>query len=165
MNGGMVFLAGVVAVGGYMGYSMMNHDPMVVDLPVAEVQQQLLGKTSTYDAGTSGTGMVRTIGRTADGVRVESQYGTHWRVVPCRIVLTAEDEGSTRMAADCSVSSGPDGAGEQATDEMREAFVNEHARSIMAGEEFSLRRAEAAEDAAFAREQDAVTAEGLEGAH
>lgn len=171
MNGGTVFLAGVVAVGGYMGYSMMNHDPMVVDLPVAEVQAQLARAVTTWPSEESnlggGVGSIMPAGSFSGGVNVKLRYSSQAGARDCKILLTAVDNDTTRMASDCSdgdvTTASASSALQRADDETDEVFIDEHARSVMAGDTFDFEGADRLSTDIMLRERSSITAEAMEG--
>lgn len=163
MNGGTVFLVGAGAIASYFGYTMMNHDPMVVNLPVAQVQEQLSRATTTWQrAGNDGTGSVRPAGVAGDGVGVWLQIGPRAQITSCRIQLVAQDEETTKMVPDCGAPGRASSAMAQTQAELHEGFVREHARSVMAGEPFDRDRVQASAQVAVLRNREAMGDEALQ---
>ena len=172
MNGGTVFVIGIVGIVGAGAYKMSNHDPMLVDLPVAEVKARLASAVTTWPADKNnpgnGVGSIMPAGPFSAGVNVQLKYSSHSGTRDCKILLTAVDEGTTRMASECTnvtfLTDGSDSALQRAGDESDEVFIDEHARSVMAGDTFDLEGAEQRSTDIFMRDQHTITAEGLEGA-
>lgn len=170
MNGGTIFILGVIGVVGATSYSMMNHDPMVVDMPVAQVQERLAQAVSTWPSGVGdGVGSIMPVSKTPNGVNVHLKYFVTRGGRNCRINLTAIDDETTRMSSDCTQvdvhTHNADSATERAGNEGDEAFVDEHARSVMAGDTFDFDHANGVSRDALMANHDAVVAEGLDAAH
>lgn len=147
MDAKLVFLAGLVGVGGYVGHKVMTYDPNVVPYSKAQVQAMLENARITFPRR-DGDGNVSIwgAGRNADGVALAMKYAeADWAPqIDCQAVVTELAPDKSRVVARCGSRSSDSAIG-HTQDELQAPMFEEFIQSKLAGREFNRSAVDAKE--------------------
>lgn len=123
----MVFLVGVLGVGGYVGHSMANFDPTVFPYSKEKAEAMLVDAKTTLPRR-DGPGEIRiwSTGRSAKGVRLNMQYASWAPMLTCEAVVTATAPDQSRVVPACTSGATSDSAIGRTEDELRTPMFEEH---------------------------------------
>src|ERR1700730_8311377 len=101
--GKLLFLVGVLGVGGYIYHKASTFDPTVFAYSKEQVQAMLEDAKTTLPRRDGG-GQIRiwSPGRSERGVRLNMQYASWAPLLSCEVVITAIAPDQTRVVPDCS---------------------------------------------------------------
>lgn len=138
MSGKLVFLVGLLGLGGYMGHTMMNYDPTVVSYSKEQVET-LLADARTTLPRRDGDGEIQIwgSGRSNDGVALKMQYSSTAPVLECQAVVTALAPDQSRVVADCGGDPQNPSAIGRTQDELRVPMFEEHIQATLGGRPFN----------------------------
>ena len=127
----LVFLVGVLGIGGYVYNKASNYDPAV--LPYSREQAQMaLEQSTTTLPRRDGDGEIRiwAAGPSSNGVTLQMQYASDAPVLTCEAVITEMGPNESRVVPDCG---GADSADAIAATEnkLRVPMFEEHIQSTL----------------------------------
>lgn len=128
----LVFLVGVLGLGGYVYNKASNYDPSVVPYS-REQAQAVLEKSVTTMPRRDGDGEIRIwgAGTSASGVTLNMQYASWAPLLSCEAVITEIAPNQSRVVPDCGDESGG-GSAIAATDtKLRAPMFEEHIQSTL----------------------------------
>lgn len=147
MSGQFIFIAGVLGIGGYVGYTVMNHDRAVFAGSKEQIQTTL-ARAETVIPRKGGDGNIRIwgAGRTSKGVALAMQYSPTAPVLRCNAVIEEVEADQSRVTAQCDSagSSNPavaratkDSAIAQTTQALQNPMFEEHIYSVLRQQPFN----------------------------
>jgi hypothetical protein len=147
MSAKLVFVVGVLGVGGYFGHQMMKFDPTVFPYSKEQAQTMLVEATTTLPRNDGGGIKIWSEGRSEKGVALAMHYDTGAPQLDCEAVVTEIAPNKVRVVPDCG--SGPAGSAIGNTEHaLRAPWFEEHIqatlnhrafnRSIVSGKETAL---------------------------
>ena len=103
MSAKLIFAAGVLGVGGYVGHRMTTYDPAVFAMSKAQVERQLLSARTTMPRR-DGPGEIQiwAAGRSPHGVALNMRYADWAPVIACEARIDAVAAAETRVVTDCT---------------------------------------------------------------
>jgi hypothetical protein len=138
MAGQFFFFAGLLGVGGYVGYAVMNHDPAV--FPMSKEQaQSTLARAETVMPRKDGDGQIRiwSGGRNSKGVTLNMKYDTDAPLLSCDARIEAIEPDQSRVTVDCDRGSAAGSAIAETTAALQDPMFEEHIQSVLKGREFN----------------------------
>lgn len=139
MSAKLVFITGVLGVGGYFGYKSMDYDPNVYPYSKDQIQQ-ILSTARTTEPRKDGEGNIEiwSTGFNNESIGMSMQYHSTAPVVPCRAVTTEVSPTETRVVADCSANDLSEGGSAMAktSNELQAAMFDEHIQSKLRNRPF-----------------------------
>lgn len=162
MSAKLVFLVGVLGVGGYAGHKMMNYDAAVFPYSKEQVQT-MLTEAETRLPRRDGDGEIRiwSTGRSREGVSLAMQYASWAPKIDCEAVVTAVAENESRVVADCGGDPHSDSALARTQDELRAPMFEEHIQATLRQREFHRELADSKERAIAMKNMGAMQREAL----
>jgi hypothetical protein len=163
MSGKLVFLVGVLGVGGYFGQKMMSFDSTVFNYPREQVVGMLVDAKTTLPRR-DGPGEIRiwSTGRYKDGVTLNMRYASWAPLLECKAVITEIAPDKTRVVPDCGTSSSAgDSAIAQTQDELRSPMFEEHIQATLNKRAFDRTRVDGAQAAAVLKNMPGMQREAL----
>jgi hypothetical protein len=138
MSAKLVFVAGVLGVGGYFGFQMSSFDPAVFPYSKDQVQSMLTEARTTLPRR-DGPGQIQiwSTGRTEKGVGLQMQYASWAPVLDCQAVITAIAPDKSRVVADCGSTSASGSAIARTQDELRAPMFDEHIQATLGKRAFN----------------------------
>ena len=145
MSAKLIFLAGFLGVGAYVGYKISSYDENVVPYSKAEVQSMLAAQKLSFPRRDGdGTVSIWATGRTGKGVGLSMQYAADAPQIDCMAVVTQLGPQESRVAVDCG--GGPEGSAIGQTEtQLRAPIFEEFVVSKLHGREFNRSRADSKE--------------------
>lgn len=132
MSAKLVFLVGVLGVGGYYGHKMSQFDPAIVPYSKAQVQDMLADAKTTLPRR-DGPGKIEIwgAGPSDKGVKLNMQYASWAPTLECQAVVTEIAPNQSRVVPDCSNGPQSDSAIDRTTEELRSPMFQEHIQSTL----------------------------------
>lgn len=127
----LVFLVGVLGLGGYVYNKASNYDPAIVPYSREQAQSVLEQSTTTLPRRT-GDGEIRIwgAGPSASGVTLHMQYASWAPLLTCEAVITEIAPNQSRVVPDCGGEDG--GSAIAATDnKLRAPMFEEHIQATL----------------------------------
>jgi hypothetical protein len=161
MSAKLVFLTGVLGVGGYVGYEMSHHDATVFNLSKKQVQSMLVDAKTTLPRR-DGDGKIEIWGvaRSDKGVKLSMQYASWAPVLKCEAVITEVAADKSRVAADCGDIAGKDAIAKTES-QLRVPMFEEHIDSTLRQRAFNRAIVDRKEMAAVMRNMGGMQREAL----
>lgn len=163
MSGKVVFIVGVLGVGGYFGHKAMSYDASVYDLPKDQVVN-ILTEAKTTLPRRDGPGQIEiwSVGPSEDGVELNMRYAEWAPTLECDAVVTEVEPGKTKVVPNCATSASKSGSAIARTeDELRTPMFAEHIESILNKRPFDRSRVDSAEMASVFKNLPAMQGEAL----
>jgi hypothetical protein len=128
----LVFLVGVLGVGGYAYNKASNYDPAVVPYSKEQAQAALAEATTTMPRRT-GDGTIRIwgAGRSTKGVTLNMKYASWAPLLTCEAVITEVSPNESRVVPDCSDGEESDSAIANTEDQLQVPMFEEHIQSTL----------------------------------
>lgn len=160
MSGKLVFLVGLLGLGGYFGHTMMNYDPTVISYSKEQVET-LLADARTTVPRRDGDGDIQIwgAGRTNDGVALKMQYSSTAPILECQAVVTELAPDQSRVVADCGADPQNPSAIGRTQDALRAPMFEEHIQATLAGRAFNRSTVQQKESAIAMRNLGAMQKE------
>jgi hypothetical protein len=147
MSGQFIFIAGVLGIGGYVGYTVMNHDRAVFAGSKEQIQSEL-ARAETVLPRKTGDGNIRiwSAGRTSKGVALAMQYSPTAPILRCDAVIEAVAADESRVTAQCESPSSSNpaiakaakgSAIAQTTHALQSPMFEEHIYSVLRKQPFN----------------------------
>lgn len=137
----LVFLVGVLGVGGYVYNKASAYDPAVVPLSREQAQAVLADAVTTMPRRTKdGTIRMWGAGRSSKGVTLHMKYASWAPLLTCEAVITEVSPTESRVVPDCSDEddSGSSGSALASThDQLRVPMFEEFIQSTLHKREFN----------------------------
>ena len=132
MSGKLVFLVGVLGVGGYAGHKMMNFDPTVFALSKQQVETMLVDAKTTLPRR-DGDGQIKiwSVGRSSKGVSLQMRYSDTAPLLTCQAVITELAADKTQVVPDCSTGSTTGSAIAHTHNALRVPMFEEHIQATL----------------------------------
>ena len=127
----LVFLVGVLGIGGYVYNKASNYDPAVVPYSREQAQMALEQSTTTLPRG-DGDGEIRIwgAGSSAKGVTLHMQYASWAPLLTCEAVITEIGPNESRVVPDCGGGDGGDAIADT-ENKLRVPMFEEHIQSTL----------------------------------
>lgn len=127
MSAKLVFIAGVLGIGGYCGIKMSKYDPAVFPYSKEQVQS-MLTEARTKLPRRDGPGEIEiwSTGASEKGVGLQMRYADWAPVLDCQAVITSIAADKSRVVADCGGTSDGSSALEATQDGLRAPMFEEH---------------------------------------
>lgn len=162
MSAKLIFMAGVLGVGGYVGHTMMNHDAAVFPLSKQRVQSVLLaGRTTLPRRDGDGTIEIRGVALSSNGVTISMRYGATAPILSCQAIITEVSVDSTRVTTDCGGASTGGSAIANTGAALQVPMLDEHVRSQLNGVPFNRNVTTAKEIGIVLNNVDAMNREAM----
>ncbi|QAY77965.1 hypothetical protein [Sphingosinicella sp. BN140058] len=144
----LVFLVGVMGLGGYVYHKASNYDPNVFAYSKSQVEDMLVTARTTIPRR-DGDGKIQIwgTGRSAKGVSLAMQYSSTAPVLSCEAVITEIDPKQSRVVPDCGHQAGGDSAIGRTQDQLRVPMFEEHILATLNKRDFDRSRAQQKETA------------------
>lgn len=141
MSAKLVFITGVLGVGGYFGYKSMDYDPNVYPYSKDQIQQ-ILSTARTTEPRKDGEGNIEIWGTgfNADSIGMSMQYHSTAPVLSCRAVTTEVSPTETRVVPDCTTDSQYNSAMLKTSDQLSATMFGEHIESKLRNRPFDRSR-------------------------
>jgi hypothetical protein len=131
MSAKLVFVVGVLGVGGYFGHKMMAFDPTIFPYSKEQAQTMLVEATTTLPRR-DGPGQIRiwSAGRSQKGVTLNMRYADWAPLLECEAVVTEIAPNKVKVVPDCG--SGPAGSAIGQTEhQLQTPMFEEHIQSTL----------------------------------
>jgi len=164
MSAKIIFITGLLGVGGYVGHKVMVYDPAVVPHSKAQVQQMLASEKLSFPRRDGdGTISIWSTGRTPQGVGLAMQYAADAPQIDCQAVIAELGPQESRVTVDCGA--GPAGSAIGQTETaLRAPMFEEYVQSKLAHREFDRSRATGKEVAVVMKNMGGMQREALKSA-
>lgn len=132
MAGQGIFFAGLLGIGGYVGYSLSNYDPTEFTGTKAEIQTSL-AKAETVLPRKDKDGFIRIwgAGRTSKGVKLNMRYADWAPLLECEAVVETVTPETASVVVDCGSSPAKGSAIADTTHALRAPMFEEHVQSVL----------------------------------
>lgn len=132
MSAKLVFLVGVLGVGGYVGHKVSKFDPAVFPYSKTQVQG-LLAEARTTLPRRDGPGKIQIwgAGHSDKGVTLNMQYASWAPLLECEAVITAIAPAETRVVPICGSGVKNDSAIGRTEEELRTPMFQEHIQATL----------------------------------
>ena len=165
MSAKLVFLVGVLGVGGYAGYKMSNYDPAVFAYSKEQVQTMLAdAKTSLPRRDGDGQIQIWSTGRSEKGVKLNMQYASWAPLLECEAVITAVAPTQSRVVPDCGGGSTSGSAIGDTQKQLRVPMFAEHIQATLNKRAFNRDRVDQMESATVLKNLGGMQREALRSA-
>jgi hypothetical protein len=163
MSAKLVFLVGVLGVGGYAGYKMSNYDPAVFAYSKEQVQTMLAdAKTSLPRRDGDGQIQIWSTGRSEKGVKLNMQYASWAPLLECEAVITAVAPNQSRVVPDCGGGSPSGSAIGDTQKQLRIPMFAEHIQATLNKRAFNRDRVDQMESATVLKNLGGMQREALQ---
>jgi hypothetical protein len=164
MSAKLVFLAGVLGVCGYVGYTVSKHDPTIFAYPKDQVEAMLVdAKTTLPRRDGGGEIQIWSTGRSEKGVKLNMRYASWAPLLDCEAVITTIAPNQSRVVPDCGNSPG-DSAMRRTQDELRIPMFEEHIQATLNRRAFNRAMVDQKEQAAVFKNLGGMQREALQSA-
>lgn len=137
MDAKLVFILGLVGIGGYIGHKASNFDPAVYPYSREQAQQMLVNaKTVVPRRDRDGEIKIWSVGRSAKGVSLRMQHASWSSVRSCEVVITEVAADKSRIVPDCGATA-TDSAIAQTQQALRVPMFEEHIMATLGNRPFN----------------------------
>lgn len=161
MSGKLIFVVGMLGIGGYVGHNMASHDPAVFEATPDQVRAQLAdARTSLPRRDGPGEITIWSIGTSDRGVALRMKYSATSPTLSCEAVVTPVDGGGSRAVADCGGGSGSSAMADTQA-QLRVPMFDEHIRATLEKRPFDRAAVDGAESAIAMKNMGGMQREAL----
>lgn len=162
MSGKVVFVVGVLGIGGYVGHKAMNYDSTVYNYPKAQVVSMLEDARTELSRADGSTGIrIWSAGRNSDGVKLNMRHSTSAPLIDCRAIITEVAPDQTRVVPDCGGSADSESALANTQAELRVPMFAEHIDATLRQRPFDRSKVDAKQMAAVVKNMQGMQREAL----
>jgi len=131
MSAKLVFLVGLMGVGGYVGHTMSKFDPTVFPYSKAQVRT-MLADAKTVLPRRDGPGEIRIwgAGGSSKGVELQMKYADWAPLLTCEAVITEVAANQSKVVPDCGGAQS-DSAIERTQNQLRRPMFEEHIQATL----------------------------------
>ncbi len=158
----LVFIAGLLGVGGFVGYQASNYDPAVFSYSQEQVESMLTA-SPTMLPRKDGDGQIKIwgAGRIKNGVMLNLRYHETAPVQECKAVIEALAADQTRVTPDCSDGTTSSSAIQRTTEELQVPMFEEFIQATLNQREFNRDTVESRKMGAVLKNMGAMQGEAL----
>lgn len=163
MSAKLVFIMGVLGIGGYVGHKVVNYDSSVVPYSQEQVEAMLV-EAKTVLPRRDGPGEIKiwSTGRSSEGVKLKMQYASWAPVIDCQAVITAVAADQSRVEPVCGGDTESDSTVERTQAQLRVPMFEEHIQSTLNKRAFNRSIVDAKESAAVFKNIGGMQREALQ---
>lgn len=165
MSAKLVFVLGVLGVGGYYGVQMSKYDPTIYPYSKEQVQTMLTEARTTLPRR-DGPGEIQiwSTGASDKGVGLQMRYASWAPILDCQAVITPVAADKSRVVADCGSAATGGSAIAETQNQLRAPMFEEHIQSILNKRAFNRANVDQKEAGAVFKNLPAMQREALRNA-
>jgi hypothetical protein len=158
----LIFLVGLLGIGGYVGHKLTSFDPTVFPYSEAQVRSMLVdAKTVLPRRDGPGEIKIWSDGGTSKGVALSMRYASWSPLINCQAIITPISGEESRVVPDCGSSADSGSAISRTEHQLRTPMFEEHIQATLNKRSFNRATVDSKESAAVFQNLGGMQREAL----